>query len=569
MDKNDILKYYDYLCRLSSSKCDSQESADDMVSETILAALAYISGGGIIEYPKTWLANTLMHKINNELRRKYHMPVIVQLDSASNVASDNSYEDVYLKSDEAAEVRRELTYLAKANREVLIRYYFKNESVDDIARALNIPAGTVKSRLSSGRFQIKKGLEEMEDYTNILPAHLNIAWGGSDGPNGEPSSLVENDLIAQNMLIAAYEKPLKLTEIAKALGVPTAYIEPVAQKLTDGELMVKTDGDRYYTDFILYDPSDKMAAYKPQREFVEKHFDAFWKAMSFVISEIDRLEYSKTLNERQLKKLERYAVLHTLQNFTLCTLSSVAGPMVSPRRKDGGAWTAHGTKFPEGFNFKEYNEITWFTINGGHRTNVNDTDIAGAKSLMLCEFDTFLWDNPSRFWVCGHDAYFEGIAHLLWCIYSNERSSKSDTKDAVDYAKAANWTGVHRNVKNALIESIPKLEKHTGLIAFSEHGISVDIPVMSDSEYGNICKIVSDGKAMLDSELGGALRDFIKNSAISVPQHLKSVPGLLKYKNSTEFIEMSAVYEAYERKLHLHDVDYCCPPVVLVYTPSM
>lgn len=102
MDKNDILKYYDYLCRLSSSKCDSQESADDMVSETILAALAYISGGGSIEYPKTWLANTLMHKINNELRRKYHMPVIMQLDSASDVASDNSYEDVYLKSDEAA-----------------------------------------------------------------------------------------------------------------------------------------------------------------------------------------------------------------------------------------------------------------------------------------------------------------------------------------------------------------------------------------------------------------------------------------------------------------------------------
>ena len=74
-----LLVYYDDLRRLAESKCASREEAEDLVSETFLAAYAYIRRGGVIEYPKTYLANTLMHKRNSLLRKAYRRPPVVSL----------------------------------------------------------------------------------------------------------------------------------------------------------------------------------------------------------------------------------------------------------------------------------------------------------------------------------------------------------------------------------------------------------------------------------------------------------------------------------------------------------
>ncbi len=48
-----------------------------------------------------------------------------------------------------------------------------------------------------------------------------------------------------------------------------------------------------------------------------------------------------------------------------------------------------------------------------------------------------------------------------------------------------------------------------------------------------------------------------------VPTHLKSVPELYRYYNATSYFVMAIVREAYGKGLHLKDVDYCCPPVVM------
>lgn len=69
MKNEEILDYYDYLMKLAMSKCDSQADAQDLVQDTILAAFAYMSKDRNIEYPKTWLSNTLYHKYNDALRK--------------------------------------------------------------------------------------------------------------------------------------------------------------------------------------------------------------------------------------------------------------------------------------------------------------------------------------------------------------------------------------------------------------------------------------------------------------------------------------------------------------------
>lgn len=544
MQKETVLQHYDDLSRLALAKCGTQFDADDLVSETMLAAFAFLSRGGVIEHPKTWLTNTLLHKFHDALRKKYRSPVVMGLETAADLTNDIRLDEEYAASEEAAAVRRELIYLAKITREVMIRYYFNGDSVGAIARALSIPEGTVKSRLSAGRERIKKGLLSMENRDNQLPGILNISFTGRDGANGRPMSLVDGDLIAQNLLLQAYEKPLTLPELASRVGIPTAYIEPIVQKLHDGELMVRTAGDKYYTDFIIYTPEDSLRPFDAQIRFAKEHFDTVWGILSDMLKQIGGMEYTRTLRPAQRKKLERYAILKVLQGFTL-QKTEIPPHYDYPNRKDGGAWFAMGWAFPAGYDFAEYEEKIGSHTVSGHRTHQKINEYFGAKHRILCEFDTGLYDSPHRFTACGFENYFDGILDLLWCVHKGVSPEEG-------------------GVKNALIESIEEY-KTLGLFAQIDGKLTVDIPVMHRDVMHEGGKLIDDAIERIDRAIGDEYRALMKRAAITLPGHLTSVPDAMRSTRSNCCIPMAFVYEAYERCLHLHDIDYCCPPVVLVY----
>ena len=91
MNKDEIIRYYDDLMRLAVSKCGSQTDAEDLVGDTMLAAFSYINKGGRIEHPKTWLANTLCHKYNDSLRKKYRAPTTVNFEDAFEIPAEVSW----------------------------------------------------------------------------------------------------------------------------------------------------------------------------------------------------------------------------------------------------------------------------------------------------------------------------------------------------------------------------------------------------------------------------------------------------------------------------------------------
>ena len=541
MINDEVIKYYDFLIRLATAKCNSQSDAEDLVSDTMLAALAYMNRGGIIDYPKAWLTNTLYHKLNDKLRNKYQSPVTVCFDESVNLTDDEDEE--YIKSEEASMVRKELNHLGFITREVLIRYYFGNQSVTDIAEGLGIPEGTVKSRLSAGRGQMKKGLEAMEKIReNYLPGEMFMSFGGSEGTKGEPTSLVEGDLIAQNLLILAYEKPLTLSELSKAIGIPAAYIEPIVKKLVNGELMVQTDSGKVYTDFIITRPQNATEVFRPQLDFTHKHFETIWHIIEKMSRKISEMSFVKEMDHKKKVKLDRYAVLKALQDFQHFGTGKIKMPDFQ-KRKDGGRWIAQAIAFDAGYNTKEYWESAEYMIYGGHRTTVA-TVADGSKHVRLYEFDTTLWDNPHRFGGV-YDLYFKYIIPLLWCIYDGTPPESSD-------------------IPNEFISYIPTLE-HLGIIGRTEDRLCVDIPVLKKEEYDELCTAIKCATEEINRSIGEEFMSFISSMKTPIPKHLASVPELFRYSNATKYFVMSIVREAYDKGLHLKEVDYCCPPVVLVY----
>ncbi|MBQ8552061.1 MAG: RNA polymerase sigma factor [Clostridia bacterium] len=547
MDKLTLTEYYDYLSRVANSKCRSQFDAEDLVSETILSALAFIKRGGVIEYPKTWLANTLMHKYADLQRRRAGCGSVISLDLIDFSSDDDlveyaSHDDLaerQLEYEEAAEVRRELNYLAKLTREVLMRYYVRGESVDYIASALGIPSGTVKSRLDRGRQQVKKGLEAMETKKNHLPGRLNVSNSGSCGPKYEPMSLVEGDLIAENLLLLAYEKPLTPVELAERIGIPTVYIEPILDRLVGGELMVKTDSGRYYTDFIITYPETKAERFENQLAFANAHMSDFCEVTRRLIEKVRALAF--VLDDRIYMKLERYAVLRALQNFQLFGLPELkSGSTKPPKRRDGGAWLATGNAFPADYRETELSrKIYDYSILGGHRTTNGETD---NYKLWLYEFDTPMWDCTARYAGC-FDYYFAHIHHLLWYTYNRQP--------------------IGNDIPNALIEAIPRLCE-CGVLRKEGDTVLPDIPILTENDYKSVTALCDAATSELTERVGEAYRVHIRENRIKLPSHLKSVPEQFTYVING-CIPMAVVRRLYDDGLHMAGVDYCCPPMVLMY----
>lgn len=543
-DKNEILQYYDYIKRMAEAKCDTPQDAEDLVNDTFLAAYAYMHRGEKIEHPKTWLAHTLMYKRNGILRKKYRQPTVIEYDTLNNLAVPETDED-YAATEEAEQVRRELIYLSKTTREVLIRYYYAGDSVADIARALDIPEGTVKSRLSAGRDNIKKGLTEVKLQKNHVPETMYISYSGA-GSAGLNKIItdISDDLIAQNLLLLAYEKPLNPVEISEIIGIPTVYVEPKLNRLVDCELMKKTEGNRYYTDFIISHPSDAEEGFEELLEFVNNGFDKIGAVITDILKSINSLEYTSSLNERQLKKLERYTIMRALQQFQ--QKKSDNGAIIYPNRKDGGRWIALGYALPPGYDHSAKRPSDGYTVLGGHRTSGVAEEFFGSKELRLCEFDTAFFDNPGRFNVCGMDTYFNWIHRYLWCIYSGVSPEQAGISDS-------------------MIESTRNLVDKTGLLTRENGVLKVDIAVMDKTVYRQVEDIVLRSVKQLDAYIGEDFVRFLNSRMLRIPKQIQNVIPAYRKNPSAIYFVMACVRKAYETGLHLRDIDYCCPPAVLVY----
>lgn len=145
-------------CRLAARR----EDAEELYQQTFLRALeceARIDPAG---NPGAWLCSTAAGLWKSRLRRAARREAI----APSVPEEDWDWADTE-KTPETALLARERTQtidalvaaLPEPYRETILLFYGGELSVEEIAKALHLPKGTVKSRLSRAREQIKTGWE--------------------------------------------------------------------------------------------------------------------------------------------------------------------------------------------------------------------------------------------------------------------------------------------------------------------------------------------------------------------------------------------------------------------------
>ena len=100
---------------------------------------------------KAWLIGIAGHKCMDYYRRKAHL-MEIPLDALS----ESSFRVGRCGITEQSAVRETLDALGDREKQILYLYYFRDLSQGDIANRLNIPIGTVKSRLHYAKEKFKE-----------------------------------------------------------------------------------------------------------------------------------------------------------------------------------------------------------------------------------------------------------------------------------------------------------------------------------------------------------------------------------------------------------------------------
>lgn len=147
--------------RAARAVLDCDADAEDAVGEAILLAWQSFPRLRRAEAAGCWLLRITVNCAYAQRRRERR---VVYLDDLEQVAGATEEET-------APDLWQAVLRLPEDQRLAVTLYYYEDLPVADIARALGVPQGTVKSRLSRGRDRLRQILRE-EEQDGIGPQRI-------------------------------------------------------------------------------------------------------------------------------------------------------------------------------------------------------------------------------------------------------------------------------------------------------------------------------------------------------------------------------------------------------------
>lgn len=151
-----VEQYTTYLLKMSYLYVKDKQQAEDIVQEVFVKLYQKYGEQLPLENPKGYLVQMTVNRCRDYFRSWHYRKVQVVDVFANNEKADNP-------PSEGSDLAEHVIKLPLKYREVVILHYFDEQGTTAIAAILNIPVGTVKTRLQKAR-RLLKGilLEEGE-----------------------------------------------------------------------------------------------------------------------------------------------------------------------------------------------------------------------------------------------------------------------------------------------------------------------------------------------------------------------------------------------------------------------
>ncbi len=528
------------LTRYAYTRARNAAEADEVVSDTVLAWMQDLRAGKRIENMAGYLRTVFERRLCDYLRRKYRREVELSDDGTilETIPDDTDPEERQQILLEEEAVRKALGRLAAIYREVVYRHYVKGQRVETIAKALGVPVGTVKSRLSDGRGQMKETVtrhlqgettppsvraageamqKEQKNFTadtrpysevSYAPKRVTIGIWGNVSQKGEPFCYVES-LIAQNILVLAYEKPISIRDLSAALGIPTPYVEHEVDILVRGEMMGRTPGGLVYTRIFMQTEEEGLGDVEAQEALATEIAPALWRVMEEGLAHLweDETSATRTYSPKQTATFRLMLANQMIGNLLFSPEMNMREPDVTPLpRPNGGCWLATGTVYEYGTELNAHK----YSCSGPVRINyVKPPQREGELPMQMA----MMMDYQSLFgtthWNYGRMKYSFGLNEILK-LYA------SFMTDAVKPAD-------HR-----IFELIPEFEKMRILRRDDGDEIRLDIPAMTLAEWDRWEAALRSLVPAAMEAVGGPIKALIGRTVNRIPDHVDGRTAYLR-----------------------------------------
>jgi RNA polymerase sigma-70 factor, ECF subfamily len=164
------LAVYRYAYRLTGSTAD----AEDLTQQVFLTAHGKLGQVRNIESVRSWLFTVLRHRFLKVSRQKKPIPAgSIEL-NVENIPAEVPAADAI----DSEALQRALSQLPPTYRAVVTMFYYENCSYREIAEKLQVPIGTVMSRLARAKGHLRAALFEPDRAREGRPVPSKTATRG-------------------------------------------------------------------------------------------------------------------------------------------------------------------------------------------------------------------------------------------------------------------------------------------------------------------------------------------------------------------------------------------------------
>jgi RNA polymerase sigma-70 factor, ECF subfamily len=173
-----VRRYQTYVYRLCYLVMRNEQDAEDMTQETFIRACRALPRYEIRQGVsfEAWLYRISVNCCRSRMRRKWYQVLPwPETEPHLSVEPEQQPERLMMRGERRDEILEAIDSLGEKHRLVVILRYYAGLSNEEISQALNVPSGTVRSRLHTARQRLKTLLARGEDREEQLLISREVA----------------------------------------------------------------------------------------------------------------------------------------------------------------------------------------------------------------------------------------------------------------------------------------------------------------------------------------------------------------------------------------------------------
>lgn len=248
-----IMEYNKKIFGFSLAKTGNSQEAEELASRIVLEVYAsLLTSSEVINW------NAYIYRIAHNVYVRYVNECVkhrhVGLDGVLAAAESDFTKEVE-QSEMVRLLRREIFYLGKTHRQIVVKHYYERKTIREIAEELHLSQGTVKWYLYDARTVMKKGMSKMRmtGDLGINPVCLtDFGYDGTAGTNGATEYYLMT-AIRQNIVYATYYQERTMNELAEELGISPVFLQDEVEVLERNGFLTEKAGGKYCSNVVIHD----------------------------------------------------------------------------------------------------------------------------------------------------------------------------------------------------------------------------------------------------------------------------------------------------------------------------